>query len=176
MRRQTGLLILGALLSLGQVASAGPLEDGFDAVKRGDHATALKLLRPLAERGDAKAQAAFGWLYKKGNGVRQDYKEAIKWYRLSAAQGDPMGFAELGNAYEEGHGVPQDNVRAHMWLNLAAAFVGGDPWITALLSDIVQSQLGSRDRLAAKMTPSQIERAQEMARKCEQSKFKDCGW
>jgi hypothetical protein len=32
-----------------------------------------------------------------------------------------------------------------------------------------------RDRLALQMTAAQIEKAQEMARRCQESKFKECG-
>ena len=37
-------------------AGAGPLEDGLKASHRGEHETAYRLLRPLAEKGDAHAQ------------------------------------------------------------------------------------------------------------------------
>ena len=35
---------------------AGPLEDADAAIKRRDYATAVRLIRPLAEQGDANAQ------------------------------------------------------------------------------------------------------------------------
>ena len=35
---------------------AGPLEDAGAAYDKGDYATALRLLRPLAEQGNAQAQ------------------------------------------------------------------------------------------------------------------------
>ena len=37
-------------------AAAGPLEDAVAAARKGDYATALRLLRPLADQGDAVAQ------------------------------------------------------------------------------------------------------------------------
>ena len=40
---------------------AGPLEDANAAIKRRDYATALRLIRPLAERGDANAQYNLGF-------------------------------------------------------------------------------------------------------------------
>ena len=53
-----GFLAGGVLaLALFGVAAAGPLEDGEAAYLRGDYATAMSLLRPLAERGNAVAQA-----------------------------------------------------------------------------------------------------------------------
>ena len=50
-----------------------------------------------------------------------------------------------------GQGVPKDYVLAHMWMNLAAA--NGQVWSSE-----------RRDTIAAKMTPSQIEKAQVLAR------------
>ena len=167
MHKLIGLLIVGAVLGFGQMASAGPYEDGLAAYKQRDYATALKLLRPLAEQGNAAAQNVLGVMYEIGRGVPQDDMEAVKWYRLSAEQGRASAQYNLGVMYDKGQGVPQDYVRAHMWLNLAAASFCGDEAKTAS---------ESRHELTAKMSPAQIERAQEMARKCQESKFKDCGW
>jgi uncharacterized protein len=63
MSKLIATIVVGALLSIGQVASAGPYEDGLAAAKRGDHATALKLWRPLAEQGHPLAQFGLGALY-----------------------------------------------------------------------------------------------------------------
>ena len=68
-------------------AAAGPFEDGVAAYKRGDYATALRLLRPLAAQGNAAAQYLLGLMYGRGDGVPQDDAEAVKWYRLAAEQG-----------------------------------------------------------------------------------------
>jgi uncharacterized protein len=53
-------LLAGGVLALAPfgAAMAGPLEDGVAAAERGDYATALHLIRPLAKRGDAAAQFA----------------------------------------------------------------------------------------------------------------------
>ena len=47
-------LILLSSFAAGVVA--GPLEDAAAAMKRRDYGTALQLLRPLADQGDAEAQ------------------------------------------------------------------------------------------------------------------------
>jgi TPR repeat protein len=69
-----GAIIVSIVLSFAQMASAGPLEDGAVAHKRGDYATALKLWRLMAEQGDARAQFSLGAMYQRGQGVTQDYK------------------------------------------------------------------------------------------------------
>ena len=66
---------------------AGPLEDANAAIKRRDYATALRLIRPLAEKGDANAQYNLGVFYDNGLGVPQDKVRAYMWFNLSAAQG-----------------------------------------------------------------------------------------
>ena len=45
-----GFLVL-AIMALAVPANAGPHEDGMAAYQRGDYATALKIMRPLAEQG-----------------------------------------------------------------------------------------------------------------------------
>jgi TPR repeat protein len=66
---------------------AAPLEDADAAVKRRDYATAVRLVRPLAEQGDANAQYNLGVFYDNGLGVPQDKVRAYMWLNLSAAQG-----------------------------------------------------------------------------------------
>jgi TPR repeat protein len=66
---------------------AGPLEDAGVAIKRHDYATALRLIRPLAEQGDANAQYILGVFYNNGLGVPQDYVRSYMWLNLAATQG-----------------------------------------------------------------------------------------
>ena len=68
-------------------AAAGPLEDAIAASDTGDYATAIRLWRPLADQGNARAQYALGNIYRLGRGVPQDLLQAYVWYSLSAARG-----------------------------------------------------------------------------------------
>ena len=74
--------------------------DQFEIGKRAYHAnnfeTALKILRPLAERDHAEAQLIIGDMYNIGKGVRQDNSIAIFWYRKSAEQGNIEAIQMLG--------------------------------------------------------------------------------
>jgi TPR repeat protein len=74
-------------LSVAAPAAAGPLDDAEAAIKRRDYATAVRLVRPLAEQGDANAQYNLGVFYDNGLGVPQDKVRAYMWFTLSAAQG-----------------------------------------------------------------------------------------
>jgi TPR repeat protein len=68
-----------------------------DAYKRRDYATALRLLRQLADQGDPVAQSNLGMMYEKGNGVPQDYAEAARLYRLAADQGFAGGQRDVSS-------------------------------------------------------------------------------
>jgi len=132
-----------------------------EAEKKGDHATAFKLLRPLAEEGDAIAQVILATMYREGKGVLQDFKESVKWYRKAAEQGHAVAQKDFGVMYAKSYGIAKNLVRAHMWYNLSAnnGNEGGSI---------------NRDLLAKEMTPAQIAKAQDMAKECLKKKYKNC--
>src|SRR5450432_3254426 len=101
-------------------AIAGPLEDAKIAADRDDYAVEWRLLPPLANQGDANAQAALGTLYEKGEGVRQNGAKAIAWYRKAADQGNVIAQNNLGAMFAGGDGVQQDYAQAVTWLRKAA--------------------------------------------------------
>ena len=109
-----------AIMALTVPVNAGPFEDGLAAWERGEYETALKLLRPLAEQGDAKAQHKLGLMYNNGQGVPQDYVEAVKWYRMAAERCMAEAQYNLGIMYANGLGVPQDYAEVVKWWRLAA--------------------------------------------------------
>src|SRR5262245_2712093 len=76
------------IVSFAEIVAAGPLEDADAAVKKRDYATAVRIIRPLAERGDARAQYTLGVFYDNGLGVPQDRVTSYMWFDLSAAQGE----------------------------------------------------------------------------------------
>jgi hypothetical protein len=73
-------LTAAILLFVGS-AIAGPFEDATTARKSGDYETALNILRPLAEQGDAEAQLALGVMSVKGQGVPPDLEAAQTWFK-----------------------------------------------------------------------------------------------
>jgi uncharacterized protein len=111
----------------------------------------MRLLRPLAAGGDARAQYSVGVMYEEGLGVPIDYTEALGWLLQAADQGNAEAKNHLGFLYLYGRGVSQDYVSAYMWFDLAAS----EGNLRAVLA---------RDLAAAKMTPLQVEEAQKLAR------------
>ena len=166
---------------------------GMKAYKSGDYATALNEWKPIAEKGDAFTQwnlgfmnasgegiktavkwynlaveqeTAYGQLklgnmYYRGDGVGHDYKAAAKWYKLAAEQGYDFAQFNLGLMYATGEGVIQDNFQAYMWWNITAS--QGDK--------VAVRYLGIIER---KMTPTQVEKAKQLARECVARDYKDC--
>ncbi len=67
-QRKLIVVTLTAIIGSNRVV-AGPYEDALAASKRHDYATALRLLRPLAEKGDGQAQSDLGAMYYFNQGV-----------------------------------------------------------------------------------------------------------
>ena len=110
----------GRAAEISYAAAAEPYEDADTAFRGGDYATALQLLRPLAGRGDTRAQLNLAYLYANGLGAPQDYSEAAKWFLLAAGQGNAAAQFNLGVVYSNGQGVPQNYEEAMKWFRLAA--------------------------------------------------------
>lgn len=88
--------LLTAAQIWGAVAAfAGPWEEGMAAYNRGDYVPAIQFVRPLAQAGNAKAQALLGVMYRRGEGVARSTAIAFMWLTLAAKRGDPKAKADL---------------------------------------------------------------------------------
>ena len=72
-----------------------------------------------------------------------------------------MAQNNMGKKYYYGQGVLQSYVHAHMWFNIAASLG-------------YKSAAKHRDIVAKRMSSSQIEKAQKLARECVRKKYKGC--
>ncbi len=181
------LIFTVSFLVAGAGAQAG-LQEGVSAYKRGHFPVALKELTPLAERGDAKAQAILGEMYSSGSGVPQNLAKAALWYRKAAEQGHASAQTYLGGMYGRGAGVRRNDRKAAFWLHKAAEQGHGEALYTlggmyargqgAIQADPVQAHKWFSIAVAAGfdiaqddlheiesgMSREQIEAAQSMAR------------
>lgn len=114
------LFIATTMLIYSSAIKADSLEEGIAEHYRGNHAHALKLLHPIAEKGNVTAQGLLGQMYLRGEGVSMNYLMALKWCRLAANQGHVNAQANLGLMYGHGKGVDQDYHQAAKWYRLAA--------------------------------------------------------
>lgn len=156
MRHLMSLLVL--FLCTASPVSAGPYEDGSAAYSRNDYATAMRLLRPLADQGNGGAQILVGMMHELGQGVPKNGAAAAEWYRKAADKGWPSAQGNLGALYAQGLGVPRDYVQAYKWWTLAAARFQSS---SRERRDIT---LKSRSEIAAKMTQAQIAEAERQVR------------
>jgi TPR repeat protein len=86
------------------------------AVAKGDYATALRLLRTEARKGNPDAEAVLGTMYSDGRGVAVDNAEAIRWYKRAAEKGNAFGQSLLASAYRS----QQDYHESLRWFRLLA--------------------------------------------------------
>lgn len=114
--------VLAAILFCAPV-SAAPADpafrNGLSAYNGGDYQKAMKIWLPLAQSGEARAQAGLGFMYQRGFGVPIDHNQAAFWLRKAAEQGQPEGQMMLGSLYFYGQGVGQSYIQAFAWCDLA---------------------------------------------------------
>ncbi len=103
-----------------------------------------------ARAGDPLAQFLLGYLRASAARTSADYRAAAGWLKSAALKGSPAAMANFGILQFEGKGTLQDYVEGYKWLTLAA--ISGLPGIAE-----------ARDRLAARMTPVQINQANDLA-------------
>jgi hypothetical protein len=151
--------VLSALLIAlaNPLALAGPYEDAEAAIKVDNEDRAIALLRPLAAKGETRAQYEVGellYLFKK-----QD-KEAKELFEKAAAKGHGEAMYYLANMNQTGKVVPKNYVEAYKWYVLAVKHASpqrtgyGDPKVKAEQN---------RDFLAKQMTSAQIAEGQRLA-------------
>ena len=107
-----------------------------------------------------------GWSgdFQKGLDAAQrgDYTTALKEWTSLAEQGDAKAQYNLGVMYALGQGVIADKVYAHMWGNILNSNGHKDG---KKIMDYLLKQ---------GMTPSQVEKAQDLARECIKKNYKGC--
>ena len=91
-------------------------KQAMTAYEAGHYSQALRLLQPLAQQDDAKAQYNLGVMYEEGRGVQQDYQQAAAWYEKAANQGYVQAQNNLGVWYE----AERDYEQAMFWYQKAA--------------------------------------------------------
>ncbi|HZT27894.1 MAG TPA: tetratricopeptide repeat protein [Pseudolabrys sp.] len=161
-------------------------ERALSAYNSGDFAAALRMYRPLADKGQILAEYIVGLIYANGQGVAQDYAEAMKWHRKAAEQGEAKAQFSVGVMYFKGLGVAADRAEAFKWYrraanqgnataiyNLAAMYAKGESTpadlVTARMLYSLAADRGikaaaeAKQQLAASMSREQIAEADKRA-------------
>ncbi len=118
-----GLAVLGGRAAADDAADVAA---GWAAYQKGDHARALKILKPLAEAGNADAQYDLGSMYSDGHGVPRDPREAKAWWEKAANQGQTdaefsLGFLLLYGAGEGDTAIAADPAAGLPWIEKAGS-------------------------------------------------------
>lgn len=126
-------------------------QEGVDAYQAGKFDVAAAKFKELADKGDASAQFNLGSLYRQGQGVAQDDKQAALWWAKAADQGHTDAMDNLGLRYAKGEGVELNLVQAYKWFSIAGMRKN-------------ESAAANAKVTLAKMSPEQIEEAQNIAK------------
>jgi TPR repeat protein len=90
------------------------------AMSEGRFGDAMAALKPLADTGNAQAQARLGDMYAEGRGTTRDNAAAKAWYEKAALAGYTPAQMKLGAIYASASGGARDNNLAYMWYGTAA--------------------------------------------------------
>ena len=97
-------------------AQDASVKAGVEAWQRGDHAAAVSIWRPLADKGDADASFNLGQAYRLGQGVKLDLAAAQSLFDRAARLGHLDAQTSLGLIlFQNGN-----RVAAMRWLKAAA--------------------------------------------------------
>jgi hypothetical protein len=141
--------IVGLAQAVGVSKPASAFDAAQAAYQKGDYETVLRLARPLADAGDARAESMLGLVYYRGGrGVSPDLGEAARWFRQAADRGDDVAQFYLGVMYSEGRGVPQSYAEAAEWYRLAAER-GNAPAQFNLALTLAKGETGAADNVSA---------------------------
>jgi TPR repeat protein len=108
-------------VSLSFPAVAASLDDALAAYHSGDEVAAIRLLTPLAESGNVKAQDTLGDIYWYGDGTPADCAASLAWSQRSAELGSPEGANAMGFNYSVGQCIEQNDAKAVEWYRKGAA-------------------------------------------------------
>ena len=151
---------LAAILSL--PVAAQDYKKGMEAYGRGDYATALRELRPLAEQGLAEAQFALAQMYNFGTGVPQDDEQAFTWFHRASEGGHAKAQAVLGFLYTYGVGTKKDAFQAYFWFSLAAS--RANPVAKANRDKVARSLSAARRAEADRLVTDRLRQAKTQSR------------
>ncbi len=94
--------------------------DGEAAFVDRNYEKAREIWEPLADGGDAEAEAWLGSLYANGLGTEKDAARAFALYLRSAEKGNPLAANNVAVMYAKGDGVAADPREAASWFRRAA--------------------------------------------------------
>jgi len=108
-------IVVSMLAAAALAAEALRFEDADAAYDRGLYPEALRIARPLAERGDPRAQYLLSLIHAGVHGMPIDRCLSTFWADKAARQGYAPAMNRMAWAYFSGLGVPRSNALAYRW-------------------------------------------------------------
>jgi len=114
-------------------------KSGLDRYRAGDRTSAEQLFLQAAERGDAKAQYAYGYLLHEEGYFPMEadkhFARVLRWWTRAAEQGHIEAQFMVGTLHQLGLGRPFNEPEALRWLKLAAAqgHQGAHRWLSGII-------------------------------------------
>ena len=155
------LLLVAALATpaTAQQSYEDQMRQAAGAYERKDMATAVRIWKVWAAKGEAEAQTLLGAMYWSGEGVPRNLNEAARLYLAAAQQGYARAQNNIGFMLGFGEGVPpRDDIEAYKWIKLAI-----DRY-TAKNQDRLDQARKDLATLSARMNPAQIAEAERRVR------------
>ena len=95
------LVLLVVLFSIG--FSKDLIESGKEAYDKGDYQKAAELLQKACDSGEASGCWALGYLYKNGEGIKQNFSTAKQYFGKACDLGDQLGCDDYRKLNEKGY-------------------------------------------------------------------------
>lgn len=125
---------------------------------------ALHWLRKAAQAGQEDAARLLAVKLYNGHDLLPDFGEAMKWALMLADKGDIPAQLMLANMYANGEGASRrDLVQAYKWYAIAAVGAKREGSEEEPKSELVQSAIDHRDKLASLLSDEQETLGQKLA-------------
>ncbi len=113
------LFLYGCLSAWGNVF-ADDFQDGIAQYEQGHYHEAFKLIKKVAETGNAEAEYKLALMYWYGKGVNVDYEQAFSWCKKAAHQDHMKAAYALSKMFQSDNLIEKDSQEAYYWFRRAA--------------------------------------------------------
>ncbi len=105
---------------LPSLSLANKLEDGLDAMDKGDTKKGIDILYKEFQKGNSTAGFYLGRISELGLGIPVNLPQAIQFYKKAGDEGNSKALNRMGIMHYDGGGVLQDYVKGHELICKAA--------------------------------------------------------
>lgn len=137
---------------------------GVQAYRVKDYPSARLHWTKAVEEQNIYAYNNLGYLLYYGLGGEQDRARAVLLWTAAAKSGERESQWHLGQAYEDGKGIEQSLTEAYAWYRCAASSFEATPAVDDLDEQIARDASQSVTKLLSKLTATQFEASEKLAK------------